>query len=350
MADLKRYSTTKATSLSSGMTSGDTVANLADGSTYPDPAIPGNGPYTVIIGYGSDREEICTVTGKPSTNSLTVTRAQDGSSAVAKNIGDIVVHGVSKRDWDDMLDVTTGGTLAGDLILAGDPTSDLMAATKQYVDDADALKAPLASPALTGNPTAPTPSQGDNDTSIATTAFVNAEIAADAPTKTGGGATGTWGIDISGNAATADYAATVADSQVELPTPPAEFYDATLRSITATSQTVVPGSSQVSFTNTTSRNVICILSVTGWMNLDDTVPGSGYVNCEVGGTYLWERRMSMGRLDASANYGDIHSFWIVAVAPGQMITNQIAAWIAGAGQTVTIQYTRTNIFPIGFTA
>ncbi|QUE80979.1 hypothetical protein [Rhizobium rhizogenes] len=35
-----------------------------------------------------------------------------------------------------------------------------------------ALKAPLASPALTGNPTAPTPAATDNDTSIATTAFV----------------------------------------------------------------------------------------------------------------------------------------------------------------------------------
>ena len=34
------------------------------------------------------------------------------------------------------------------------------------------LKAPLASPALTGNPTAPTPSLLDNDTSIATTAFL----------------------------------------------------------------------------------------------------------------------------------------------------------------------------------
>ena len=34
----------------------------------------------------------------------------------------------------------------------------------------------LASPALTGNPTAPTPTTGDNDTSIATTAFVNAQI------------------------------------------------------------------------------------------------------------------------------------------------------------------------------
>lgn len=34
------------------------------------------------------------------------------------------------------------------------------------------LKAPIASPALTGNPTAPTPAQFDDDTSIATTAFV----------------------------------------------------------------------------------------------------------------------------------------------------------------------------------
>lgn len=36
--------------------------------------------------------------------------------------------------------------------------------------------APLASPALTGNPTAPTPTAGDNDTSISTTAFVTGAI------------------------------------------------------------------------------------------------------------------------------------------------------------------------------
>lgn len=41
-----------------------------------------------------------------------------------------------------------------------------------------ALKAPLASPALTGNPTAPTQANGDNSTKIATTAYVDALIAA----------------------------------------------------------------------------------------------------------------------------------------------------------------------------
>jgi hypothetical protein len=39
------------------------------------------------------------------------------------------------------------------------------------------LKANIASPAFTGNPTAPTPAPGDNDTSIATTAFVTAAMA-----------------------------------------------------------------------------------------------------------------------------------------------------------------------------
>lgn len=42
----------------------------------------------------------------------------------------------------------------------------------------DDSKAPLNSPQLTGDPRAPTPAAGDNDTSIATTAFVQAAIAA----------------------------------------------------------------------------------------------------------------------------------------------------------------------------
>lgn len=55
-------------------------------------------------------------------------------------------------------------------------------ATTAYVDAADALKAPLASPAFTGNPTAPTPTAGDNDTSIATTGFVTAAVTASGAT------------------------------------------------------------------------------------------------------------------------------------------------------------------------
>jgi hypothetical protein len=65
---------------------------------------------------------------------------------------------------------TEGGTSSGGGVTAGDLAT------------AVAALAPTDSPAFTGTPTAPTPTAGDNDTSIATTAFVTAAVAA------GGGA------------------------------------------------------------------------------------------------------------------------------------------------------------------
>lgn len=59
---------------------------------------------------------------------------------------------------------------------------------------ADAAKAPLASPTLTGNPLAPTPSVDDNDTSIATTAYVIGQASASGdgnPAMNGSAARGT---------------------------------------------------------------------------------------------------------------------------------------------------------------
>jgi hypothetical protein len=57
--------------------------------------------------------------------------------------------------------------------------------------------APLASPGLTGTPTAPTAAVDTNTTQIATTAFVNAEIANDAVLKSG--ATMTGALTLSGD-------------------------------------------------------------------------------------------------------------------------------------------------------
>lgn len=43
-------------------------------------------------------------------------------------------------------------------------------------ESAIGAKAPLASPAFTGEPTAPTPTTGDSSTKIATTAFVHGAV------------------------------------------------------------------------------------------------------------------------------------------------------------------------------
>jgi hypothetical protein len=59
---------------------------------------------------------------------------------------------------------------------AGNNTTAL--ATTAFVTAADNLKANLASPALTGTPTAPTATAGTNTTQIATTAFVTAAVPA----------------------------------------------------------------------------------------------------------------------------------------------------------------------------
>jgi hypothetical protein len=67
---------------------------------------------------------------------------------------------------------------------AGDNSTK--AATTAYVDAADALKANIASPALTGTPTAPTAPTGTATTQIATTEFVSATAFVTAlPSQTG---------------------------------------------------------------------------------------------------------------------------------------------------------------------
>jgi len=74
----------------------------------------------------------------------------------------------------DSTRIKKDGTIAmtGDLTLSGGPSSNLHATTKLYVDTADALKAPIASPTFTGAPAAPTAADGTSTTQVATTAFV----------------------------------------------------------------------------------------------------------------------------------------------------------------------------------
>jgi Collagen triple helix repeat (20 copies) len=56
--------------------------------------------------------------------------------------------------------------------------TSLRYARQDHMHPTDTSRAPLASPTFTGDPKAPTPTAGDNDTSIATTAFVTTAAAA----------------------------------------------------------------------------------------------------------------------------------------------------------------------------
>lgn len=70
--------------------------------------------------------------------------------------------------------------------VAADPTASTHLATKNYTDTQLSSKAPLASPAFTGTPTAPTAAAGTNTTQIATTAHVAGNYAPATRTLTAG--------------------------------------------------------------------------------------------------------------------------------------------------------------------
>lgn len=193
-ADFTYFSTTRPDSLANALDNVQTQVVLSDGTSFPDPAQYDNSPYTVIVGYGTDREEVCTVTAKPTTTTLTVIRGQDGTPATAKNAGDTVVHGVSAREFNSMQNRVDrlGDSMSGPLVLYGNAAQALEAVPLQQVQslntDQDiatqtalAGKASTNSPIFTGSPQAPTPAAGANDNRIATTAFVQTAAAARAP-------------------------------------------------------------------------------------------------------------------------------------------------------------------------
>ena len=84
----------------------------------------------------------------------------------------------------------SGGAAWGGITGTLGDQADLQTALDAKGDDADlALKAPLASPALTGNPTAPTQSAGNDSTRVATTAFVSTAVASRTHAQTIGNGT-----------------------------------------------------------------------------------------------------------------------------------------------------------------
>lgn len=135
-------STRLAASVTSGATSFDVTAGT--GAAYP--ALSGGDWFTVtLVSADGTTEEIVKVTAR-ATDTFTVTRAQEGTSAAAFASGAFVR-----------------------------PTLTAAALT-DFRTDIDA-KAPLASPTFTGTPAVPTASAGTNTTQAASTAFVTTAVA-----------------------------------------------------------------------------------------------------------------------------------------------------------------------------
>lgn len=151
------------------------LSAVATSMTVSDASVLPAAPNLAVLGDDSDAEVI-SYTGKSGNTITGLVRGLGGTTASVWPDGTDVARNYTSFDHDrfieniedletNKLDSVSWGDIGGDI----DEQTDLQSAL--------ALKANLTSPSFTGAPTAPTPASGDNDTNIATTAFVQGELA-----------------------------------------------------------------------------------------------------------------------------------------------------------------------------
>ena len=120
MTTRKYSSRAQQTTLSSGITSGDTTMTVGSGSNLMGGKTPAVGEtYTVVIDPDTALEEIVDVSNYASGNTLTIARGIDGSTGVAHSAGAIVRHMVIGRDLSESnthIEATTGHGATGAVV------------------------------------------------------------------------------------------------------------------------------------------------------------------------------------------------------------------------------------------
>jgi hypothetical protein len=117
-----------------------------------------------------------------------VTRATTAEGTLTTNLASEVTNRTADVDAEETARIAADSAevTARNAAIATETTNRIadVDAEETRALAAEALKAPLASPALTGNPTVPNQTAGDNDTSAANTAFVTGAVASEATART----------------------------------------------------------------------------------------------------------------------------------------------------------------------
>lgn len=149
------------TALAVDITADATSMTVADGNALPA------APNIAVIGDESNAEVV--IYNAKSGNTLSgLIRGLGGTTASAWTTGTSVARNYTSFDHDRFVDNIR------DLETNKANTDNVYSKTE--MDSALAEKAPLASPNLTGTPTAPTAAPGTNTTQIASTAYVRGEV------------------------------------------------------------------------------------------------------------------------------------------------------------------------------
>lgn len=163
------------TDITAAITASDTVIPVSSVSVFPA------APNLATLGT-DENAEVIRYNGISGSTLTGCERGFGGSTASPWTTGTVISRQITKYDLDtlraNMLDLESRKLEAMDATPTAGSTkpvqSNGIAAAFSSVNTAMGLKAPLASPALTGAPTAPTAAVSTNTIQIATTAFVHA--------------------------------------------------------------------------------------------------------------------------------------------------------------------------------
>jgi hypothetical protein len=122
-----------ATTTTNALSSGDTSVTLASTTGFPSTAAV---PFYVVIDPGTSAEEKCSATISGST--LTLTRAQDDTTAVSHASGATIYPVFTANDADEANEVVSKLTTKGDLLVtSGSALNRLAVGTNYFVLGAD---------------------------------------------------------------------------------------------------------------------------------------------------------------------------------------------------------------------
>ena len=172
-----------ACTLTNAITSGDTSALLTGDVTNWNST--SGGSFFMVIDPGLSTEEKVLVGSRSGSSLSSITRGQDGTTATSHSAGATCYPVFTATDADQANAVAAALTTKGDLLVTtGSALNRLAVGSNGTVLAADssatngvvwsAAYATLASPALTGTPTAPTAAVSTDTTQVATTAYVMA--------------------------------------------------------------------------------------------------------------------------------------------------------------------------------
>lgn len=162
------------TDITAAITASDTVIPVSSVSVFPA------APNLATLGT-DENAEVIRYNGISGSTLTGCERGFGGSTASPWTTGTVISRQITKYDLDtlrgNVLDLESRKLEAMDTVPTAGSTkpvqSNGIAAAFSSVNTAMGLKAPLASPALTGTPTAPTAPVGTNTTQLATCEFVH---------------------------------------------------------------------------------------------------------------------------------------------------------------------------------